>query len=424
MTINLRSMALAMPHISAHPNRQPFRGILTLVDSPSDRPPAGARGHRVILSRAAAEAAIPSLLGMGLDFTASFDGHDARKKVGIITAAEIVPLRKTRAQFSVEAQSLGPAKTAKKRVGQGFSPDLRAQRATPAFTVRAQRATPASRTSATRVEQAFRPALRGSWEKGALVPEGPAALEVQGFLFARDFPDVVRELRAATLPGAGSQLGMSYEIANARVADLRAQIWLLTEVTFTGAAVLRRDKAAYSQTSIELIPNQSSVLAHQSSGTARTPDDCERTTADSSKEKKMNEEVTQQFLSTASRLAAAAESLEQALTRLDSGNQAVTSKIDRIIAAVEAEDENSAARVTQLEARIAELERVNSDLKANATRATRKTQPPLVTTLLAKHGLEAQERMDPAVLEKTLAPLSVEQRIAVKAQMARAGIIA
>ena len=74
-----------------HPNRAPFRGVLTLVDTPSDRAPSGARGHRVLLTRAAAEAALPSLLGMALDFTASFDGHDARRKVGIIPGAEIVP---------------------------------------------------------------------------------------------------------------------------------------------------------------------------------------------------------------------------------------------------------------------------------------------------------------------------------------------
>ena len=45
-----------------HPNRMPFRGVLTILDTPSDRPPAGARGHRVVLTRAAAEAALPSLI--------------------------------------------------------------------------------------------------------------------------------------------------------------------------------------------------------------------------------------------------------------------------------------------------------------------------------------------------------------------------
>ena len=202
-------MALALPRVRSHPNRQPFRGVLTLVDSPSDRPPAGARGHRVILTRAAAERAIPSLLGMGLDFTAAFDGHDARRKVGIITSAEIVSER-------VE-QAFRPAlkPDQKNLVGQGFSPDSRAQQATPEVNEK-----------------------RGTRNQ---------KLVVAGFLFARDFPDVVREIRL----GANS-LGMSYEVTGARVRDLRDRIWTLDEVTFTGAAVLRRDKAAYQNTSIEL----------------------------------------------------------------------------------------------------------------------------------------------------------------------------
>jgi len=45
---------------------------------------------------------------------------------------------------------------------------------------------------------------------------------------------------------------MSYEISDASVADVRAKIWTLTHVTFTGAAILRRDKAAYRDTWIEL----------------------------------------------------------------------------------------------------------------------------------------------------------------------------
>jgi len=42
--------------------------------------------------------------------------------------------------------------------------------------------------------------------------------------------------------------------------------------------------------------------------------------------------------------------------------------------------------------------------------------------LIAKNEIEG-ERLDPAVLNKTLAALSVEQRIAVKAELARAGMI-
>jgi hypothetical protein len=45
-----------------------------------------------------------------------------------------------------------------------------------------------------------------------------------------------------------------------------------------------------------------------------------------------------------------------------------------------------------------------------------------MSALIAKNEIEG-ERLDPAVLNKTLAALSVEQRIAVKAELARAGMI-
>ncbi len=89
MTIDLKSMAVMMPEVTAHPNRTAFRGVLSTVDVPSQRSPSGARGHLVVLTREAAEAALPSLLGMGVDYSPSLDRHDVRRKVGVITRAEI-----------------------------------------------------------------------------------------------------------------------------------------------------------------------------------------------------------------------------------------------------------------------------------------------------------------------------------------------
>jgi hypothetical protein len=121
----------------------------------------------------------------------------------------------------------------------------------------------------------------------------------------------------------------------------------------------------------------------------------------------------------AERLAAAAEALDQAVARLAAHAEAQTAelgaKVDRIVAAV---DEGAALRL-HLEGRIAELERANSDL---AARAGRKTLSPAMTALLAKSGVETSA-LDPATLDKALAGLSVEQRVAVKAEMARAGLI-
>lgn len=141
----------------------------------------------------------------------------------------------------------------------------------------------------------------------------------------------------------------------------------------------------------------------------------------------MNEEMTQQLVATAERLANAAETLDRVLEKLDGQQQALNAKVDRIVAAVEerprGDDPPALDRTSKLEQRIAELEKTNNDLKAQAARMARKTLSPLVTALLSKSSGEPGDKLDPSALDKTLQSLSVEQRIAVKAEMARAGMI-
>ena len=164
--MRLEAMAVKLPQVDGHPNRVPFEGVLTLVNVASDRAPAGARGHKVMLTQEAAERAIPSLLGMAVDYRPGWDGHDARRKVGLLTEA----------------------------------------------------------------------CLAGR------------ELKVRGYIYARDFPEVAETIRASR----SGAMGMSYELADARVEDMRSDIWKLTRVTFTGAAILLRDKAAYLETSFRI----------------------------------------------------------------------------------------------------------------------------------------------------------------------------
>ncbi len=140
----------------------------------------------------------------------------------------------------------------------------------------------------------------------------------------------------------------------------------------------------------------------------------------------MNEEMVQQLMATAERLAVAAESLDRVLGRLDEQQEALNAKVDRIVASVdegemEASGDDEATR--ELQKRVAELEKSNTELKAQTARMARKTLPPMVSAILAKNGEESGEKIDKSVLEKTLQSLSVEQRIAVKAELARAGMI-
>jgi len=141
----------------------------------------------------------------------------------------------------------------------------------------------------------------------------------------------------------------------------------------------------------------------------------------------MNEEMVQQLMATAERLANAAESLDRVLGRIDAQQEALTTKVDRIVAAVDEQvshpvEHADASR--QLQERVAELEKSNADLKAQAARMLRKTLPPMVSAILAKSGTDSEgDRIEKGVLDKTLQSLSVEQRIAVKAELARAGMI-
>lgn len=108
----------------------------------------------------------------------------------------------------------------------------------------------------------------------------------------------------------------------------------------------------------------------------------------------------------AERLATAAEQMQLTLAGVQSQYESLNAKVDRIVAAI---DESLAAK---------------PEVKASGEVETgRKTLSPTVSLLLSKSGVEASGCVEDAVLDKALSTLSIEQRIAVKAEMARAGLI-
>lgn len=70
---------------------------------------------------------------------------------------------------------------------------------------------------------------------------------VSGYIFARDCPAVIEQLQGST------DYGMSYELADAHIEDIRAEVWVVTRLTFTGAAVLLRENVAYRLTNFVLL---------------------------------------------------------------------------------------------------------------------------------------------------------------------------
>jgi hypothetical protein len=70
-----------------------------------------------------------------------------------------------------------------------------------------------------------------------------------------------------------------------------------------------------------------------------------------------------------------------------------------------------------------ELAEVRAAAAHNVLPALRKTMPAATTELLAKHGI-GDAPVDVRTLDAALSGLSLEQRIAVKSQLLRAGAIA
>jgi transposase-like protein len=120
------------------------------------------------------------------------------------------------------------------------------------------------------------------------------------------------------------------------------------------------------------------------------------------------------------RLDAATSLLERTLVQLEERNGA--GEVARISATVE-----QCRRETELCEKLAAAERELAELKAAAAQNTphplRRTVPASTTEMLAKHGI-AESPVDVRALDAALAGLSLEQRIAVKSQLLRAGAIA
>ena len=137
-----------------------------------------------------------------------------------------------------------------------------------------------------------------------------------------------------------------------------------------------------------------------------------------------NDTGTGAITEVAGKLAEATQAMADALHNINAQFESLHAKIDRIVAAVDDDALPAASgEDASLRQKLAGAEKANHDLKAQADQARRKTLSPLVTTLLAKEGVDGDTLIEAPVVEKALSGLSIEQRIAVKAELARAGIL-
>lgn len=174
-SMKFEGMSLEMPDIAKHPNRAPFSGVLTRLDEPSDNPLSGSNGKLVILPKDVAEKALSSLLGMCVDFTKNFDGHDVKQKIGLIDEANIVGNE----------------------------------------------------------------------------------IHISGFFYCADYPEEFKRIQAEK-----SQLGFSYE-AQAQLRSMNDDPLVMKNCVFTGAAVLYKDKAAYTTTSLSAKKTETFIMSDE-----------------------------------------------------------------------------------------------------------------------------------------------------------------
>ena len=123
------------------------------------------------------------------------------------------------------------------------------------------------------------------------------------------------------------------------------------------------------------------------------------------------------------RLQAAAERLEKTVSWLEERQAAISGDVARIVATVDASVD---ARQRELERKLEEAEQQIAELKAQSAAASqsgRKTLPASTALLLAKQGVGSVGGLEAGSLDAALTGLSLEQRVAVKTQLARAGAL-
>jgi predicted RNase H-like nuclease (RuvC/YqgF family) len=156
-----------------------------------------------------------------------------------------------------------------------------------------------------------------------------------------------------------------------------------------------------------------------------------KTRKGSNMENNMIERDAQEVLgtlgATVERVSAAAIQLEKTIAWLEDRHAAISGEVHHVVAAVEL-PEVPTRRETELERRLEEAENQIVELRAQASKPaalvpTRKTLPAIATSLLAKQGLHGVESIDAGTLDAALTGLSLEQRIAVKAQLMRAAAL-
>jgi hypothetical protein len=124
-------------------------------------------------------------------------------------------------------------------------------------------------------------------------------------------------------------------------------------------------------------------------------------------------------------LTAAASQLERVAAAIETrlNVDPTEGTVNKLVATVE---NDPTGRVLELEAKLRTAEARIAEFSAQAGPAAisgRKTIPAAAAHLLAKHGIDTLDQVSAGALDAALTGLSLEQRIAVKSQLLRAGLL-
>jgi anti-sigma factor RsiW len=140
--------------------------------------------------------------------------------------------------------------------------------------------------------------------------------------------------------------------------------------------------------------------------------------------------LTETFAQMEARIEAAAALFERAATLFEERGSSMTGEVHKIVAQVETSREvELQKKLDAAEHEIAELRaQVEAQLQAKAepkpeAKSARRTVPASTAQFLAKQGITTLESVEAGALDAALTGLSLEQRIAVKAQLLRAGVV-
>lgn len=244
---------------------------------------------------------------------------------------------------------------------------------------------------------------------GDKLPNGAVPVHVEGYLYATDFPDEVKELQANA-----DMLGFSYETTNTLVEDVLgapAPTCRVTALTFTGASILYKNKAAYHRTTLaaqedtENMEEMKALLeALKTEFEAFKAGAEERESALLAKVQALESSVVE-----------ASEKLTAGAAEVEAVKATVAEKLN---ASVDTENTVPRADFDALKAQAEELKTTVDTLKAaeeaREAHARRSYTATSRMSLLAQHGVEDENGYEGVIAKIDALNVPLEQKIALK----------